>query len=82
MLWTKITTIFGILHITPKVLYTFGGIIPEKWGHCSNKCKLENEGCPIFEVIATVSRKKTDKDTFRQNGYQGSIEKQGIGEKN
>jgi len=35
----------GILHITPKVLYTFGGMIPEKWGHCSKKCKLGNEGC-------------------------------------
>ena len=30
----EINGIEGILHITPKVLYTFWGIIPEKWGHC------------------------------------------------
>jgi len=43
---------------------------------------LWTEMTTIFEVIATVSRKKTDKDTFSQNGYQGSIEKQGIRGKN
>jgi len=34
--------------MNPKVLYLLlGGIISETWGYCPNKCKLENEGCPV-----------------------------------
>ena len=34
----------AILHITPKIFYRLGGMIPEKWAYRANKCKLENEG--------------------------------------
>ncbi|WP_222423977.1 hypothetical protein, partial [Desulfamplus magnetovallimortis] len=43
-----------ILHIIPKVLYSFLMEIPEKRQSCSRQCKLENEGCHYF---------------YRGNGY-------------
>jgi hypothetical protein len=35
----------GMLHTTPKVVYTFLTGSSVKWEHRSEKCKLEYEGC-------------------------------------
>ncbi len=46
-----IPKILGILHLTPKVLYTFLKDIPTNCGSLSGKCKAGNEGCQILNTF-------------------------------
>ncbi len=42
---------FDIFHMPPKVLYTFQGMNPPKWGFHLRKCKAGNEAYPKFLLI-------------------------------
>ncbi len=40
----------GIFHMPPKVLYTFQGMNPQKWGFHLRKCKAGNEACQMMAI--------------------------------